>query len=104
MKSLAGANPDAKPDYRTQALSDLNKLEQKVILLNEMLDNVDAEKGERFVSGDAYDVIILPFLLKDRMLMEFLVVVHSKYQRSWWQHDQNYKSGFRMLKLTIPSH
>ena len=59
MKSLAGANPDAKPDYRTQALSDLNKLEQKVILLNEMLDNVDAEKGERFVSGDAYDVIIL---------------------------------------------
>ena len=59
MKSLAGANPDSKPDYRTQALSDLNKLEQKVILLNEMLDNVDAEKGERFVSGDAYDVIIL---------------------------------------------
>ena len=62
MKSLAGANPDAKPDYRTQALSDLNKLEQKVILLNEMLDNVDAEKKERFVSGDAYDVIILDFL------------------------------------------
>jgi ADP-ribosylation factor-binding protein GGA len=55
MKSLAGANPDAKPDYRTQALSDLNKLEQKVVLLNEMLDNVDADKGERFVSGDAYD-------------------------------------------------
>jgi ADP-ribosylation factor-binding protein GGA len=45
MKSLAGANPDAKPGYRTQALSDLNKLEQKVILLNEMLDNVDAERG-----------------------------------------------------------
>jgi len=56
MKSLAGANPDDKPDYRTQALSDL-KLEQKVILLNEMLDNVDAEKGERFVSGDAYDQV-----------------------------------------------
>ena len=65
MKSLAGANPDAKPDYRTQALTDLNKLEQKVILLNDMLDNVDAERGERFVSGDAYDVIFfksLPFL------------------------------------------
>jgi len=57
MKSLAGANPDAKPDYRTQALSDLNKLEQKVILMNEMLDNVDAEKGEKFVSGDAYDQV-----------------------------------------------
>jgi len=25
--------------------------------LNEMLDNVDAEKGERFVSGDAYDQV-----------------------------------------------
>lgn len=56
MKSLAGANPDAKPDYRSQALTELNKLEQKVILLNEMLDNVDTERGERFVSGDAYDV------------------------------------------------
>lgn len=54
MKSLAGANPDAKPDYRTQALTDLNKLEQKVILMNEMLDNTD--RNERFASGDAYDV------------------------------------------------
>ncbi|KAF5309057.1 hypothetical protein D9619_013587 [Psilocybe cf. subviscida] len=57
MKSLAGANPDAKPDYRSQALTELNKLEQKVILLNEMLDNVDAERGEKFVSGDAYDQV-----------------------------------------------
>ncbi|KAF9465395.1 VHS domain-containing protein [Collybia nuda] len=57
MKSLAGANPDAKPDYRTQALTDLNKLEQKVILLNEMLDNADTDRGERFVAGDAYDQV-----------------------------------------------
>lgn len=64
MKSLAGANPDAKPDYRSQALTELNKLEQKVILLNEMLDNVDAERGEKFVSGDAYDVS--PILLNLR--------------------------------------
>lgn len=56
MKSLAGADPEAKPDYRTQALTDLNKLEQKVILLNEMLDNVDTSRGERFVTGDAYEV------------------------------------------------
>lgn len=56
MKSLAGANPDAKPDYRSQSFTELNKLEQKVILLNEMLDNVDTEKAEKFVSGDAYDV------------------------------------------------
>lgn len=56
MKTLAGANPDAKPDYRTQALTELNKLESKVILLNEMLDNVDTERGERFAQGDVYDV------------------------------------------------
>jgi ADP-ribosylation factor-binding protein GGA len=56
MKSLAGANPDAKPDYRGQALADLAKLEQKVVLLNELLDNFDTNRGERFASGDAYDV------------------------------------------------
>jgi ADP-ribosylation factor-binding protein GGA len=56
MKSLSGANPDAKPDYRSQALTELNKLEQKVILLHEMLDNIDAERGERFAKGDVYDV------------------------------------------------
>lgn len=56
MKALAGANPDAKPDYRSQALTDLNKLEQKVILLNELLDNVDTTRGEKFASGDAYAV------------------------------------------------
>lgn len=56
MKSLAGANPDTKPDYRSQAMTELNKLESKVILLNEMLDNVDTAQGEKFASGDAYDV------------------------------------------------
>ncbi|KAA1477923.1 VHS-domain-containing protein [Dentipellis sp. KUC8613] len=57
MKSLAGANPEAKPDYRTQALNELNKLEQKVILLNEMLDNADTERGEQFAKGDVYDQV-----------------------------------------------
>ncbi|KAF8483313.1 VHS-domain-containing protein [Russula ochroleuca] len=57
MKSLAGANPDAKPDYRSQALTELNKLEQKVILLHEMLDNVDTERGEAFAKGDVYDQV-----------------------------------------------
>lgn len=63
MKALAGADPDAKPDYRSQSLTELNKLEQKVILLNEMLDNVDVQQGERFVSGDAYDVSELHTIL-----------------------------------------
>ncbi|RDX54566.1 VHS-domain-containing protein [Lentinus brumalis] len=57
MKTLAGANPDAKPDYRTQALTELNKLESKVILLNEILDNVDTSRGEKFVQGDVYDQV-----------------------------------------------
>lgn len=57
MKALAGANPDAKPDYRTQALTELNKLESKVILLNEMLDNVDVAQGEKFAQGDVYDQV-----------------------------------------------
>ena len=59
MKALAGANPESKPDYRSQALTDLNKLEQKVILMNEMLDNADTTKGEKFVAGDVYDVSLL---------------------------------------------
>ena len=58
MKVLAGADPDKKPDYKSQSLSELNKLEQKVILLNEILDNVDVQRGERFANGDAYDVSI----------------------------------------------
>ncbi|KAI6032709.1 VHS-domain-containing protein [Pisolithus orientalis] len=57
MKSLAGANPDAKPDYRAQALAELAKFQSKVVLLNEMLDNVDAERGEKFAKGDAYDQV-----------------------------------------------
>ncbi|KIL65108.1 hypothetical protein M378DRAFT_186543 [Amanita muscaria Koide BX008] len=57
MKALAGANPDTKPDYRAQALNELNKLETKVILLNEMLDNVDVVRGEKFAQGDAYEQV-----------------------------------------------
>ncbi|KAF8132833.1 VHS domain-containing protein [Boletus edulis] len=57
MKSLAGANPDAKPDYRSQSLGELAKLQSKVVLLNEMLDNVDADKGERWAKGDVYDQV-----------------------------------------------
>ncbi|KAF9653542.1 VHS-domain-containing protein [Thelephora ganbajun] len=57
MKSLSGADPGSKPDYRQQALTELNKLESKVILLNEMLDNVDTTRGEKFVVGDVYDQV-----------------------------------------------
>ncbi|KAG6882071.1 hypothetical protein C0993_012030, partial [Termitomyces sp. T159_Od127] len=55
MKALASANPNAKPNHRTQALTELNKLEQKVILLNEMLDNFDTQRSEQFAKGEVYD-------------------------------------------------
>lgn len=57
MKILAGAEPDRKPDYKAETLKELNKVEAKVILLNEMLDNVDTQKGEKFVEGDVYDQV-----------------------------------------------
>ncbi len=69
MKALAGAEPEKKPDYRSQSLNELNKLEQKVILLNEMLDNVDTERGEKFASGDVYDVRCV--LLSDFVVLKF---------------------------------
>ena len=70
MKSLAGADPHRKPDYRSQSLTELNKLEQKVILLNEMLDSIDTTRGERFASGDVYDVRGNNLLLRDTFLVK----------------------------------
>ncbi|KAG9120501.1 hypothetical protein FRC07_003972 [Ceratobasidium sp. 392] len=57
MKSLSGANPESKPDYRKQTMHELEKLQAKVILLNELLDNFDASRGEKFAKGDAYDQV-----------------------------------------------
>lgn len=59
MKVMAGAKPEAKPDYRAQTLTELSKLQGKVVLLNEMLDNVDSTRGERFAAGDAYHQVSL---------------------------------------------
>jgi len=57
MKTLSGANPEAKPDYRSKTLHELEKLQSHVILLNDMLDNMDPSKPERLVQGDAYDQV-----------------------------------------------
>ncbi|KAJ7489456.1 VHS-domain-containing protein [Mycena latifolia] len=57
MKSLAGADPNAQVDYRTQALSELERLESKVVLLSEMLDNANMAGGERSVTGDVYEQV-----------------------------------------------
>ena len=61
-------DPDAKPDYRAQTLKEIHKVEAKVILLNEMLDNVDTSRGEQFVAGDVYDVNPVLSLLQSRFL------------------------------------
>ncbi len=100
MKSLAGANPDAKPDYRSQALTELNKLEQKVILLHEMLDNVDTESGEKFAKGDVYDVKLTTFLVLHRILMVF----SSKLLRSYSTRDPRSRNGSQMQNPTIRNH
>ena len=100
MKSLAGANPDAKPDYRSQALTELNKLEQKVILLHEMLDNVDTESGEKFAKGDVYDVNLITFLVLHRRL----IVFSSKLLRSYSIRDPKFRNGSQMQNPKIRNH
>lgn len=98
MKALAGANPDSKPDYRTQSLNELNKLEHKVILLNEMLDNVDQSRGERFATGDAYDVnfYVHSFVFRPH-------VASSKFRLFSCKHDQRFRNGSTTLRPTIPN-
>ncbi|GAA6023385.1 hypothetical protein JCM11491_006454 [Sporobolomyces phaffii] len=55
MKVMAGAEPDKKPNYEQQVTKELDRIQQRVLLLNEMLNN--AKPKERFVEGDAYDQI-----------------------------------------------
>ncbi|GJN93278.1 hypothetical protein Rhopal_006325-T1 [Rhodotorula paludigena] len=55
MKIMSGAEPDKKPNYEEQVGKELDRVQQRVLLLNEMLNN--ANPRERFVEGDAYDQI-----------------------------------------------
>jgi ADP-ribosylation factor-binding protein GGA len=55
IEPLAGANPNANPNYRSRAMKELNNLKSKVILLNETLDNFDVARGGKFVLGYAHD-------------------------------------------------
>lgn len=40
-------------------MSELQKLENKVVLLDEILDKVDVERNERYAPGDVHDVSTL---------------------------------------------
>ncbi|TXT11106.1 hypothetical protein VHUM_01857 [Vanrija humicola] len=56
MKYLAGAEPEAVVDYEKQTLNELDKVQSKAILLNDMLNN--AKEGERVgLEGDVYDQV-----------------------------------------------
>lgn len=56
MKELSGAEPDKAVDYEKQTISEIEKVQSKAILLNDMLDN--AKEGERIgVDGDVYDQV-----------------------------------------------
>ncbi|KAF8184829.1 VHS domain-containing protein [Pholiota molesta] len=108
MKSLAGANPDAKPDYRTQALTELNKLEQKVILLNEMLDNVDVQRGEKFVTGDAYDqvssilITARPKLQKRSRISGYFLQINDQINTVLSRYEAFKKGDFTFASNPIP--
>ncbi|SJX61081.1 related to GGA2-Arf-binding protein [Sporisorium reilianum f. sp. reilianum] len=55
MKIMSGAEPENKPDYTKQTRRELDKVQSRAILLNDMLNN--AKQGEKFAQGDAYDQI-----------------------------------------------
>lgn len=62
-KSLTGADkcpqePDKTVDYATQTLNELDKVQSKAILLNDMLNN--AREGEKVgIEGDAYEQVAI---------------------------------------------
>ena len=104
MKSLSGANPESKPDYRQQAFTELNKLESKVILLNEMLDNVDTTRGERFVAGDVYDVRFVSSTTIMSDIPNFLDrLLYSKLAPCFQAHAPKSRSGSPTLNRMIPN-
>ncbi|OXM79640.1 VHS domain-containing protein [Cryptococcus neoformans Bt63] len=56
MKALAGAEPDKAVDYTAQTLKELDKVQAKAILLNDMLNN--AAQGEKIgIEGDVYEQV-----------------------------------------------
>lgn len=55
MKIMSGAEPERKPDYASQTSKELDKVQSRAILLNDMLNNY--QEGEKFVKGDSYDQI-----------------------------------------------
>lgn len=57
---MSGAEPESKPDYSERTRNELDKVQSRAVLLNNMLDN--ASENEKFARGDAYDVSKLDIL------------------------------------------
>ncbi|CDZ96194.1 Cytosolic sorting protein GGA2/TOM1 [Phaffia rhodozyma] len=58
MKDLSGFEPEKAPDYRSQTAKELDKVQAKAILLNDMLNS--ANENERIgLEGDAYQQVAL---------------------------------------------
>ncbi|KAL8278964.1 hypothetical protein RQP46_008633 [Phenoliferia psychrophenolica] len=55
MKVMSGAEPEKKPDYEQQVSKELDRIQQRTLLLNEMLNNTKPK--ERFADGDSYHQI-----------------------------------------------
>ncbi|CAG8522050.1 9801_t:CDS:2 [Racocetra fulgida] len=53
MKVMAGYDPEVKPDYKKQAGEELERIQRKAILLNDMLNNV--KPGEVIGEGDIFE-------------------------------------------------
>jgi len=53
MKIMAGYDPEAKPNYKQQTNEELEKIQRKTILLNDMLNSVKV--GERIGVGDIFE-------------------------------------------------
>jgi ADP-ribosylation factor-binding protein GGA len=54
MRATSLQEPEKRPDYEQQVQKELDRIQQRILLLNEMLNN--AKPKERFVEGDAFDV------------------------------------------------
>lgn len=95
--------PEKKPNYEEQVSKELDRVQQRVLLLNEMLNN--ANPRERFVEGDAYDVrpsslLPQPALAHGAHLAHF---ARSKSRKSAGTSSPSCRSGSPTRQRTTPT-
>ncbi|KDN39951.1 VHS-domain-containing protein [Tilletiaria anomala UBC 951] len=80
MKIMSGAEPESKPDYKAQTTKELDKVQSKAVLLNDMLNQ--AKEGERFVKDDAYDQICTQLKSVQPRLQKWISEVEEEDENS----------------------